>query len=106
MAQLCLDNDKFQELNTEIMVMLPNGPLMIKRYLSKNPTPFVILTDRGSRVAERYFQYKWIFSIGSPTVFLVNQAGNITYTFYGNSPLDEPGNQEVLALLPRLVFKN
>ncbi len=85
--------------------MVPNGPFIIKRYLSKSMTPLIILTDKGSQVADQYFQVKRFFSIGTPTVFVVNQEGKIAYTFYGNSPLDEPGNQEPLAVLAKLTYE-
>lgn len=50
MAQLRHDYDKFTALNTEIFVMVPNGLFMIKRYLKHNPTPYLILADKGSHI--------------------------------------------------------
>jgi len=54
MAQLRHDFEKFSALNAKILVMVPNGPFMIKRYIKKNSTPFTILTDKGSKVAQTY----------------------------------------------------
>jgi peroxiredoxin len=85
MAQLRHDYDKFTALNAEILVMVPNGPFMIKRYLQHNPMPYPILTDKGSQVAAQYFQVKRFFVIGTPTVFVVNQQGKIAYAHYANS---------------------
>lgn len=103
MAQLRHDYEKFKALNTEIIVMVPNGPFMIKRYLNRHPTPYIILTDKGSRVAGQYAQIKQFFALGTPTVFLVDREGKIAYAFYANSVIEEPNNQaplEVLAKMP------
>jgi peroxiredoxin len=102
MAQLRHDYEKFVALNTEIIVMLPNGPFMIKRYLSQNPTPYLILTDKGSKVAEQYFQVKQFFAIGTPTIFVVDQNQEIKYAYYAKSALEEPGNEEPLAVIRQL----
>jgi peroxiredoxin len=102
MAQLRHDIEKFNALNTEIMILVPNGPFMIKRYLSKNPTNFTILTDKGANVAAKYFQVKQFFAIGTPTVFVLDQTGRIAYAYYAKSALEEPGNEGPLAALSAL----
>lgn len=99
MAQLRHDYPKFQALNTEVLVMVPNGPRSIERYAAAHRIPYPILTDKGSRVASQYFQIKMLFSLGTPTVFLVGKGGTILYTHYAISPLDEPDNREPLAVL-------
>ncbi len=103
MAQLRHDYEKFQAFITEILVMVPNGPFMINRYLNQNPTPYIILTDKGSKVAEQYFQVKQFFAIGTPTVFVVNKYRRIIYTYYAKSAIEEPGTEEILALLGKIT---
>jgi peroxiredoxin len=103
MAQLRHDYDKFTALNAEILVMVPNGPFMSKRYLKNNPMPYPILTDKGSQVAAQYFQVKRFFLIGTPTVFVVDQQGKIAYAHYAKSPIEEPGSQEPLGVLAQLA---
>ena len=105
MAQLRLDYQKFQALNTEVLVIVPNGPKMIERHVNHFKTPYPILTDKGSNVAAQYFQVKKLFAFGTPTVFLVNQEGKIIYTLYANSLLAEPDNNEPLELLSNLLEK-
>jgi peroxiredoxin len=102
MAQLRHDYEKFQNLNTEILVMVPNGPFMINRYLDQNPTPYKILMDKGSKVAVQYFQVKQFFTIGTPTIFVVDQNLVIRYAYYAKSALKEPSNDEPLAVLKLL----
>ncbi len=103
MAQLRHDYEKFQALNTEIIVIVPNGPFMIKRYLRKNPTPYLILTDKGSRVAEQYFQVKQFFAFRKPMVFLVDQQGKIAYAYYASSLIEEPSNEAPLEILAQMA---
>jgi peroxiredoxin len=103
MTQLRHDNEKFSARNTKILVMVPNGPFMIKRFLKRNPMPYTILTDKGSRVAKTYDQEQKFFSLGTPTVILVERGGKIAYTHYANSMIAEPNNQEPLGLLAEMA---
>jgi len=102
MAQLRHDYEKFQDLNAEILVVVPNGPRMIERYVRKNHPPYVILSDKGSKVAGSYLQVKQLFSLGTPTLFIVDQAGRIRYAYYAASLLEEPDNQKPLSILEKL----
>jgi peroxiredoxin len=102
MAQLRHDIEKFNALNTEIMILVPNGPFMINRYLSKHPSDFTILTDKGAKVAAQYFQVKQFFAVGTPSLFVVDQTGKIAYAYYAKSALEEPGNESPLAALAAL----
>ena len=99
MAQLRHDYDQFQALNCEVIVNVPNGPIMIQRHRQEHNPPYLILTDKGARVAAHYFQVKKFFLVGTPTVFLVDRSGTICYAHYARSPLDEPDNAEPLAVL-------
>lgn len=102
MAQLRHDNPKFRVLDTQIIVMVPNGPFMIRRYINATTTPYPILSDKGSKVAAQYFQVRHFFALGTPTVFLVGKDGRILYVHYGTSLIREPDNQEPLAVLAAL----
>jgi peroxiredoxin len=99
MAQLRHDYSKFKDQEAEILVMVPNGIKTIARYSSKNDIPYPILSDKGSLVAAQYFQVKKFFLAGTPTVILVNKTGHISYTHYATSLVEEPDNQEPLAVL-------
>jgi peroxiredoxin len=103
MAQLRRDYQKFTNLNAKILVMLPNGPKMIEKHALENQTPYTILTDKGSKVAAQYTQYKKYFTFGTPTVFLVDQTGRIRYTHYATSLAEEPDSREPLAVLAQLT---
>jgi len=98
MVQLRHDYPAFKEMNTEVLTMVPNGPRMISLFQRVNAIPYPILTDKGARVGEMYFQVKH-FKLGVPSVFLVDQSGQILYAHYAHSLVSEPDNREPLAVL-------
>ena len=79
--------------------MVPNGPKMIERHISAFKTPYLVLSDKGSKVAAQYCQVKQFFLAGTPTVLLVDRSGRILYTHYASSLMEEPENEEPLAIL-------
>ena len=102
LAQLRHDYDKFLALNTEVLVMVPNGPFMISRYVGMTKTLYPILSDKGSKVAGEYMQLKRFFAVGTPTVFLVDRQGVIRYAHYAMSVIDEPDNREPLEIMQEM----
>ncbi len=106
MAQLRHDYQKFKALNAEVLVIVPNGPKMIERYVKGNNPPYPILSDKRSIVAATYFQVKKFFVAGTPTVILVDRSGIIRYVLYADSLIAEPDNKEPLAVLASLTTGN
>ena len=106
MAQLRHDYQKFKAFNTEVLVIVPNGLKMIKRYTNHNATPYPILSDKGAQVAAQFaIDTKQIILLKAftPTIFLVDTGGLIRYASYGSSYIKEPDNREPLAILAQLV---
>lgn len=106
MAQLRHDYAAFQALQTEILVIVPNGPKMIARYLTENANPYPILSDKGAKVAQQYqidTRRVVLVTTFTPSVFLIDQAGKIRYTNYAASYIKEPDNQEPLAVLKQMA---
>ncbi len=99
MAQLRHDYSLFKGFNTEVVVVVPNGPYMIEKHVRTHNTPYPILSDKGSKVAGEYFQIMKFYLLGTPTVVLVEKGGKILYIKSMPSLIDEPDNQEVLKLL-------
>ncbi len=106
MAQLRHDHPKFKAMHTEIMVIVPNGPKMIERHVNSNATPYLILSDKGARVAEQYgveMRNAVLLRAFAPAVFLMDRTGRIRYTNYLTSYVKEPDNQEPLTVLAQLA---
>lgn len=105
MAQLRHDYSEFQALDTEILVMVPNGPKMISRYFNTNSSPYPILSDKGSKVASDYLQVRQFFKLGTPSVFVVDKSGTIIYAHYAASFIEEPSNSKPLTLLKQIYHQ-
>ena len=109
MAQLRHDYQKFSDLNTQVLVMVPNGPKMIERYVTTHDTPYPILSDKNGLVADTYFiNIRHTFLPGirqvfKPSVFLVDRKGIIRYSNYLKSYIKEPDNNEVLVVLAEIT---
>ena len=109
MAQLRHDYDRFQELGAEVLVVVPNGPRMMKRHVEAHHPPYPIVTDRGARVAASYgidtkgALLPGAIAVFKPTVFLVDRSGAVRYTNYCSSYIKEPDNGEPLAVLEKLA---
>ena len=105
MAQLRQDYPKFKELNSEVLVVVPNGPKMIADYVARYANPYPVLSDKGSQVAKQYgIETRWAILLTTmmPTVFLVDQAGVIRYASYGTSYIKKPDNRKPLAVLAQM----
>lgn len=105
MAQLRRDYQKFKELNTEVVVIVPNGPKMIERHINRHGTPYPILSDKGAKVTAQYridARQAVLFQVFTPTVFLVDRSAVIRYTHYGTSYIQEPDNGEALEVLAHM----
>ena len=105
MAQLRQDFSRFQQFNTDIMVLVPNGPKLIEKYMVEHNNPYTILSDKGSKIAAQFFQVKKFFAFGTPTVFLIDQTGKIIYTHYAGSLIEEPDNEIPLKILDNLSLQ-
>lgn len=109
MAQLRHDYGAFQALNAEVLVIVPNGPRTIARFLEDHPTPYPILSDKGAKVAGQYdINTKRVplvnFTHFKPGVFLVDQTGTMIYANHLASYIKEPDNDEPLAVLERMAL--
>jgi peroxiredoxin len=108
MVQLRHDYPKFKALNTEVLVIVPNGPKMIRRFVDATRTPYPIWSDKGAKVAAQYgidTRQLVLLQAFTPTVVLVDPGGVIRYASYGSSYIQEPDNREPLAVLAQLQIE-
>ncbi len=105
MAQLRRDYPEFKAANTEVLVVLPNGPKLIARHVSRHAPPYPILSDKGAQVAEQYAihpKQTMLLTTMTPTVFLIDTNAVIRYASYGTSFIKEPDNAEPLRVLAQM----
>ena len=103
MAQLRQDYQRFVDLETEVVVVGPEGPADFKSYWQKHCLPFVGLPDPSHRVLKLFGQQVKLFKLGRmPAQVVVDKQGFVRFMHYGDSMSDIPDNQELLGLLAEL----
>jgi len=103
MAQLRDDHEKFEELDTAILVIGPENSKAFQVYWTKNNIPFVGLPDPKHQVLKLYGQEIKLFKLGRmPAMVIVDKSGQVRFVHYGHSMSDIPANQDVLETLTEL----
>lgn len=106
MAQLRQEYEQFAATNTEILVMAPNKPASLARYIGANPTPFPILSDPDARTAEMYgietIHAPFLtFFIGS--MFVVDRGGIVRFVDYNVPLVRRPDDHGAMAVLQAMA---
>ena len=100
MAQLRQDYTKFQELQTEIVVVGPDKQVAFERYFKEHNLPFIGIPDPAHDILKTYGQQVKIFKLGRmPAQAIIDKNGMVRYVHYGKEMSDIPPNQELLTLL-------
>lgn len=88
---------KFMELNTEVIVIGPEGKVAFKKYWKDNKLPFIGIPDPKHNVLNLFGQEIKIFKFGRmPAQAIIDRQGIIRYLNYGASMSDIPKNKELL----------
>ncbi len=100
MAQLRRDYAKFQELQTEIIVVGPDNRAAFDLYFNKHNLPFIGIPDPAHTILKTYGQEVKIFKLGRmPAQAIIDINGIVRYIHYGHEMSDIPPNEELLELL-------
>lgn len=102
MAQLRQDYQRFEALNTEIVVLIPNGPRKIEMHVRETGARYWMLTDTHAAVAELYgieTNGPAFIKLFTSAVFVVDRKARIRYADYMPSYFREPDNEAILATL-------
>jgi peroxiredoxin Q/BCP len=103
MAQLRQDFDEFEQRDTAVVVVGPEGPAAFAKYWSENHLPFVGLPDPRHSVLKLYGQQIKIFKYGRmPAQVLVDKSGAARFVHYGHDMTDIPKTSDMLALIDGL----
>lgn len=100
MAQLRLDYQHFQKLDTEILVIGPEKAEAFRDYWAKEDLPFIGLPDPEHVVLKLYGQEVKLFKFGRlPAQMLIDKSGKVRFVHYGHSMADIPSNQEIINII-------
>lgn len=104
MAQLRRDFSKFNELETEIVVVGPEDANAFKLFWKTYKLPFIGLPDPTYSVLKLYGQEVNLFKLGRlPAQVIIDKRGIARYAHYGHAMNDIPENEEVLQILRDLT---
>ncbi len=97
------DYQKFVGRDAEIVTVGPEDADAFRSYWTKNDIPFPGLADPKHSVADEYGQEFRLLKMGRlPALMIIDKAGRIRYSHYGDSMQDIPSNAEVLGEIDRL----
>lgn len=103
MAQLRQGFEKFEALNTKIVVVGPERASKFKTFWAEQVLPFIGLPDALQKVLILFGQEVKIFKFGRmPAQVIVDKAGVVRYAHYGDSMSDIPENAELLEILAEI----
>ena len=103
MAQLRQDFEQFHPLNTEVLVIGPEGPKSFQEYWQEHDLPFTGLPDPHLRVLRQYGQEVNLFKMGRmPAQLVIDREGVIRFAHYGKAMSDIPENDELFPLLEEI----
>lgn len=94
------DYQRFQQLQTEIIVIGPEDAEAFRNYWLKEDLPFIGLPDPEHTVLTLYGQEVKLFKLGRlPALMLIDTAGMLQYVHYGDSMADIPSDDAILDLI-------
>jgi len=100
MAQLRQDYQHFLKLDTEIVVIGPEGAESFWKYWKKEDLPFIGLPDPKHKILKLYGQEVKLFKLGRmPAQMLIDKFGMLRYVHYGHSMADIPLNEDIMNLI-------
>ena len=103
MAQLRQDYDKFQDQDTEIIVVGKEGAEKFETFWQENKLPFRGLPNPDHSLLRLFGQQVNLFKLGRmPAQVIVDKSGVARYAHYGKSMSDIPTNGEILRILQGL----
>ena len=103
MTQLRQDYPQFSELDTEVIVVGPEGADKFMDYWKSNDLPFVGLPNPDHSVLKLFGQEVNLFKLGRmPAQVIVDKQGIARYAHFGKSMSDIPENKELLSLLKEI----
>ncbi len=105
MAQLRQEYQRIVELDTEIVVIGPEGAKSFQKYWKKENLPFTGLPDPEHKVLNLYGQEVKIFRLGRlPAQIFVDSAGIIRHAHYGHSMADIFSIEDIINSIKKLLL--
>jgi peroxiredoxin Q/BCP len=90
-------------LDTEIVVVGPEGAEAFREYWINEKLPFIGIPDPEHKILKLYGQEFKLFKLGRmPAQMLIDKSGMLRYAHYGHSMMDIPSNEDIFNLIKTL----
>ena len=102
MTQLRQEYKRFVKLDTEIVVVGPEGTEAFREYWENENLPFIGIPDPEHKILKLYGQEVKLFKLGRmPAQMLIDKSGMLRYVHYGHSMADIPSNEDIINLIKK-----
>jgi peroxiredoxin len=92
---------QFKDRHTEVIALAVQDVVQAQRMVQAAGTSFPVLADPDHRTADAYGVFNLLGDgVATPSVFVLNKAGHIVWSYIGKDANDRPSAQTVLAHLP------
>jgi peroxiredoxin Q/BCP len=103
LSDLARNSPEYARHGVQILVVVAQGSEAVKRYIEETGLPFNILVDESRAVLKAYGVWHRIgldaWNIARPALFYVEKDGSIRYSFIGDSQIEFPTHEEILAVI-------
>jgi len=103
MTQLRQEYQHYVKLDTEIVVVGPEGAEAFQEYWKNENLPFIGIPDPEHKILKLYGQEVKLFKLGRmPAQMLIDKSGMLRYVHYGHAMTDIPSNEDIINLIKKL----
>jgi thioredoxin-dependent peroxiredoxin len=100
-VQLEADRPQFEQKNTQILAIAVQDQAGAQQAMAETGAAYPILADPDHRVAEAYGAFNTLGdNVATPSIFVIDKAGQIAWSYIGQGVSDRPSNQTILDNLP------
>ena len=93
----------YVKLDTEIVVVGPEGTEAFQEYWENENLPFIGIPDPKHKILKLYGQEVKLFKLGRlPAQMLIDKSGMLRYVHYGHSMTDIPSNEDMINLIKKM----
>jgi len=98
--------NKFTALGSKIVVVIRNNAKNVNDFWKKNKLQYIGIPDKDKKLGKLYRQQWKLIKLGlMPAMFVINQQGKISYSYYSNNMKDIPENKTIFEVLKNLKSK-
>lgn len=101
LVQLEADQAQFLAKNTQIVAIAVQDQAGARTAQQETGVTYPILADANHQVAEAYGVYNLLGDgVATPSVFIIDESGQMVWSYIGQNVSDRPNNQTILENLP------